>query len=66
MGWENWKCFSLIMKISEFQWDLRHEIVKIPTSLRDITDYIYLHLLPRNRVRSDLNGINYHTSILVQ
>ena len=25
-----------------------------------------IHILPRNRVKSDLNGINYHTFILVQ
>ena len=42
------------------------KFVKIPTSSRDIKDYINSHLLPRNRVKSDLNGINYHTFILVQ
>ena len=42
------------------------KFVKIPTSSRDINDYIYSHLLPRNSVKSDLNGINYHAFILVQ
>ena len=42
------------------------KFVKIPTTSRDINDYIYSHLLPRNSVKSDLNGINYHTFILVQ
>ena len=41
------------------------KFVKIPTSSRDINDYIYSHLLPRNSVKSDLNGINY-SFILVQ
>ena len=40
------------------------KFVKIPTSSRDINDYIYSHLLPRNSVKSDLNGINYHAFIL--
>ena len=35
------------------------KFVKIPTSSRDINDYIYSHLLPRNSAKSDLNGINY-------
>ena len=42
------------------------KFVKIPISSRDINDYIYSHLLPRNSVKSDLNGINYHAFILVQ
>ena len=41
------------------------KFLKIPASLRDVSDYICSHLLPRNRVKSDLNGINYHTFILV-
>ena len=41
------------------------KFVKIPTSFRDISDYIYSHLL-RDCVIPDLKGINYYTFILVQ
>ena len=37
---------------------LRPCSIIISTSLRDISDYICSHLLPRNRVKSDLTGIN--------
>ena len=37
------------------------ELLKILTCSRDICDHIFSHLFPRNRVISDLNGINYHT-----
>ena len=42
------------------------KFLKIPTSSRDIKDYIYSHLLPRDCVIFDLKGINYYTFILVQ
>ena len=42
------------------------KFVKIPTSFRDISDYIYSHLLPRDCVISDFKGINYYTFILVR
>ena len=42
------------------------KFLKILTSLRDISDYLCSHLLPRDCVISDLKGINYHTFILVQ
>ena len=45
---------------------LAMKFLKIPTSFRDISDYIYSHLLPRDCVISDLKGINYYTFILVQ
>ena len=35
------------------------KFLKIPTSFRDISDYIYSQLLPRDCVISDLKGINY-------
>ena len=59
MGWEYLKCFWFIIKISEFQWDFRHEVFHIK-------DYIYSHLLPRDCVIFNLKGINYCTFILVQ
>ena len=42
------------------------KFLKIPINFRDISDYIYSHILPRDCVISDLKGINYYTFILVQ
>ena len=42
------------------------KFLKILPSLRDISDYICSHLLPRDYVIFDLKGINYYTFILVQ
>ena len=35
------------------------KFLQIPTSFRDISDYIYSHLFPQDCVISDLKGINY-------
>ena len=66
MGWEYLTVFSSLKRSQNFNGTCVMKFLKIPTSFRDIRDYIYLHLLPRDCVISYLKGINYYTFILVQ